>query len=54
METKYDYHLWGGWCSEEVARPFKVSVWKYIRRGEEVFSKFVRDVGDGLQGEVLA
>jgi hypothetical protein len=50
VETKYDYHLWGGWCSKDVVRPFKVGVWKYIRRGEEVFSKFVRyEVGDGYK-----
>lgn len=32
VETKYD-SLRGGWFSKEVAGPFSVGVWKYIRSG---------------------
>lgn len=47
IDTKYD-RLKGGWCSKEVTWPFGVGVWKFIRRGWETFSKFVRyEVGDG-------
>jgi hypothetical protein len=47
VETKYD-SLRGGWCSKEVAGPFRVGVWKYIRRGGSFLSSFVRyEVGDG-------
>jgi hypothetical protein len=47
METKYE-SLRRGWCSKEVARTFGVRVWKFIIRGWEMFSKFVKyEVGDG-------
>jgi hypothetical protein len=46
IDTKYD-SLRGGWCFKEVTGPFGVGVWKYMRRGWETFSKFVRyKVGD--------
>jgi hypothetical protein len=46
VETKYD-SMSGGWCSKEVVGSFGVGVWKYIRRGRGVFSRFVRyEVGD--------
>jgi hypothetical protein len=46
IETKYD-SLRGGWCSK-VTAPFGVGVWKHIRRGWKVFSRFVRyEVRDG-------
>jgi hypothetical protein len=34
--TKYDC-LRGGWCSKELMRPFGVGVWKFIRRGRDIF-----------------
>jgi hypothetical protein len=47
VEIKYN-NLRGNWCSKEVVGPFRVGVWKFIRRGWEVLSKFVRyEVGDG-------
>jgi hypothetical protein len=46
IETKYD-SIGGGWCSKEVMGTFGVGVWKHIRRGWDMFSKFVRfGVGD--------
>jgi hypothetical protein len=40
--------LWGGWCSREFAGAFGVGLWKYIRKGWETFSRFLRyEVGDG-------
>jgi hypothetical protein len=40
--------LWGGWCSREFAGTFGVGLWKYIRKGWETFSRFLRyEVGDG-------
>lgn len=45
--NKYD-SLRGDWYSKEVVGPFKVRVWKCIRKGWEVLSKFVRyKMGDG-------
>jgi hypothetical protein len=41
IETKYA-NLRGDWRSNEVIGSFGVGVWKYIRRGWETFSKFVR------------
>ena len=39
----------GDWCTKQVERPFG-GVWKHIRRGWELFSKFIRfEVGDGTQ-----
>jgi len=32
----------GGWCSLPAAGSYGVSVWKYIRRGWDTFSKYVR------------
>jgi hypothetical protein len=47
IEVKFE-SLRGGWCSLEVVGPYGVSVWKYIRRGWDMFYKFVRlEVGDG-------
>jgi len=47
VDSKYG-SLWGGWCSREVAEAFGVGLWKYIRKGWENFSKFLRyEVGDG-------
>jgi hypothetical protein len=47
VEPKYE-SLRGGWRSKEVVGPFRVGVWKCMRRGWEVLSKFVRyEVGDG-------
>jgi hypothetical protein len=44
-ETKYN-NIRGGWCSKEVTGTFGVGVWKYIRKGWDRFSKFVRfDLG---------
>lgn len=46
VDTKYG-SLGRGWCSNKVARPCGVRVWKSMRRWED-FSKFVRyEVGDG-------
>jgi hypothetical protein len=40
--------LWGGWCSREFAGTFGVGLWKFIRKGWETFSRFLRyEVGDG-------
>jgi hypothetical protein len=40
--------LCGGWCSREIAGAFGVGLWKFIRKGWETFSKFLRfEVGDG-------
>lgn len=36
METKSDC-IRGGWCCNEVVRPFGMGVWKNIRRGWGVF-----------------
>jgi hypothetical protein len=47
VDSKYG-SLWGGWCSREVAGAFGVGLWKFIRKGWENFSKFLRyEVGDG-------
>ena len=47
IDTIYD-RLRGGSCSKEVARPFGVGVWKYIRRRWETCSKFIKyEVDDG-------
>jgi hypothetical protein len=38
----------GGWCTKEVGGSFGVGVWKYIRKGWDVFVEHVRyEVGDG-------
>jgi len=40
--------LWGGWCFCEFAGTFGVGLWKYIRKGWETFSRFLKyEVGDG-------
>jgi hypothetical protein len=40
----------GDWCTKQVETPFGVGVWKHIRRGWELFSKFIRfEVGDGTR-----
>jgi hypothetical protein len=40
----------GDWCTKQVERPFGVGDWKHIRRGWELFSKFIRfEVGDGTR-----
>jgi hypothetical protein len=41
VDSKYG-SLWGGWCSREFARAFGVGLWKYIRKGWETFSRFLR------------
>jgi hypothetical protein len=47
LEAKYD-SLSGGWCSKEVEGIFGVGVWKHIRRGWGVFSRYIiYEVGDG-------
>jgi hypothetical protein len=47
VEAKYD-SLSGGWRSKEVAGPFGFGVWKHIRWGWDVFSRYIRyEVGDG-------
>jgi hypothetical protein len=33
--------LWGGWCTAVVNGPYGVSLWKYIRRDWEKFSRFI-------------
>jgi hypothetical protein len=49
VEAKYD-SVSGGWCSKEVERPFRVGVWKHIKRGRGVLLRFVRyEVGDGTK-----
>jgi len=46
IETKYD-SIEGGWCYKEAMGTFGVEVWKHIRSGWDMFSKFVRfEVGD--------
>jgi hypothetical protein len=48
-EVKYG-SMEGDWCTKQVERPFGVGVWKHIRRGWKIFSKFIRfKVGDGTQ-----
>jgi hypothetical protein len=38
----------GGWCSLPVTRPYRVSVWKFIRRGWDNVAKYLGfEVGDG-------
>jgi len=39
VKTKYD-SMRRGWCSMEGAGPFRVEVWKYIRRGQGSFLDF--------------
>jgi hypothetical protein len=47
VDSKYG-SLRGGWCSREFAGAFGVGLWKYIRKGWETFSRFLRyEVGDG-------
>jgi hypothetical protein len=41
VETKYD-SLRGGWCSNKFVGSFGVGMWKNIRRGWEVLSKFLK------------
>jgi hypothetical protein len=41
VEAKYG-SLSGGCCSKEVVGPFGVGVWKNIRRGLDVFSRYIR------------
>jgi hypothetical protein len=49
VEIKYG-SMEGDWCTKQVERPFGVGVWKHIRRGWELFSKFIRfEVGDGTR-----
>jgi hypothetical protein len=38
----------GGWCSNNAHRPYKVGLWKNIKRGWSMFSIHTRfDIGDG-------
>jgi hypothetical protein len=38
----------GGWCTKVVEGPYGVGMWKHIRRGWGVFSRFISfGVGDG-------
>jgi hypothetical protein len=38
----------GGWCTKVVEGPYGVGVWKHIRRGWEVFLRFISfGIGDG-------
>ena len=39
IDTKYGC-LKGGWCSKEVTRPYRVGVWKFIRRGKRIQNLF--------------
>jgi hypothetical protein len=49
VEAKYDT-IRGGWCSKEVGGPYRVGVWKCIRRGWDSFKQYVRfEVGNGSQ-----
>jgi hypothetical protein len=49
VEAKYDC-LNGRWCTKEVEGPSGVGVWKQIRRGWGIFSRFIRfEVEDGSQ-----
>jgi hypothetical protein len=41
VEIKYG-SMEGDWCTKLVERPFGVGVWKHIRRGWELFSKFLK------------
>jgi hypothetical protein len=53
IETWYE-SLRGGWCSKEVMWIFGVGVKKFIRRGWEMFSKFVKyEVDDGSKVSFL-
>lgn len=40
VEAKFG-NMWGEWCSNEVFGPYKVGVWKNIKRGWRDFSRFV-------------
>ncbi|KAG7950083.1 hypothetical protein I3843_13G094100 [Carya illinoinensis] len=47
IEKKYG-SLWGEWCTREVSGAHGVGLWKHIRRGWEVFNRFVKlQVGTG-------
>jgi hypothetical protein len=47
VEVKYGCNN-GGWCTNVVEGPYGVGVWKQIRRGWEVFSRFISfEIGDG-------
>ncbi|KAG2707779.1 hypothetical protein I3760_05G162800 [Carya illinoinensis] len=49
IEKKYG-GLWGDWCTREVNGAHGVGLWKHIRRGWEVFNRFVRiQVGIGTR-----
>jgi hypothetical protein len=46
--NQISYSVRGGWCSNEVVGSFRVEVWKNIRRGWEVLSRFIKyEVGEG-------
>lgn len=47
VDMKY-CSLAGGWCANVAFGPYGVSLWKYIRRGCDAFSSFVKVVvGNG-------
>ena len=47
VEAKYGC-MNGVWCTKVVEGPYGVGMWKHIRRGWEVFSKFINfRVGNG-------
>uniref|UniRef100_A0A2N9F8U3 Reverse transcriptase domain-containing protein n=1 Tax=Fagus sylvatica TaxID=28930 RepID=A0A2N9F8U3_FAGSY len=47
VEAKYG-SLWGGWCSKDVKGSYGLSLWKYIRKGWEIFSNHLyMQVGNG-------
>jgi hypothetical protein len=47
IEVKYG-SLRAGWCSLAAKGSYGASVWKYIRKGWDIFYKFMRlEVGDG-------
>uniref|UniRef100_A0A2N9GCJ9 Reverse transcriptase zinc-binding domain-containing protein n=1 Tax=Fagus sylvatica TaxID=28930 RepID=A0A2N9GCJ9_FAGSY len=49
VEAKYG-SLWGGWCSKDVKGSYGLSLWKYIRKGWEIFSNHLyMQVGNGVR-----
>jgi hypothetical protein len=50
VDIKYG-NMRSGWCSKQVGGPFRVGVWKCIRRGWVAFAAHVRhEVRDGSRG----
>lgn len=42
------YSAWGGWCSKEGRGSYGVSLWKFKRKGWNIFEKHLKfEVGDG-------